>query len=341
MPESPRKKCRVIEKLLESPKVNKELKRKGVVVTKADRKEIYMNTILLKSVNIADLKPTKGGTQQVKKTAYKNVLQCVLDKRISKYHKFGNAISAYLNIRQPRGKVADRVKDWWQSAPRKKRSDSTPESTKEKIQSFFLSLEISREVPHKKDIKSHKGNKAQTHIMTMTLSDAYDAFKMKYPSIKVGLTTFKKLKPFNVKRVSETSHRSCLCQICCNLALKVDGLQKYAEKEDDSLKQKIKGMNKNTLSDISVCPYDEYPQPLCLERTCSNCGPQKVTEFIGIAALENDIEWYKWEPIQITTNDNLKKRVTSCVVKSTTVDSFLKELENDMQKYPGHIYRAK
>ena len=28
-------------------------------------------------------------------------------------------------------------------------------------------------------------------------------------------------------------------------------------------------------------------------------------------------------------------------MKSTPVDSFLKELENDLQKYPGHIYRAK
>jgi len=45
--------------------------------------------------------------------------------------------------------------------------------------------------------------------------------------------------------------------------------------------------------------------------------------------------------IQVTVDDTTSKRVTSCVPKETSVGSFLEELEKDLQKYPGHIFRAK
>ena len=60
----------------------------------------------------------------------------------------------------------------------------------------------------------------------MTLEDAYKNFKTLNNEIKIGPTMFKKLKPENVKKVSETSQRFCLCQICCKLALKILALKK-------------------------------------------------------------------------------------------------------------------
>lgn len=55
----------------------------------------------------------------------------------------------------------------------------------------------------------------------MTLEEAY---KSRNPVLKLGLTSFTKLKPENVNKVSETSRRSCLYQKCCNVALKVEAL---------------------------------------------------------------------------------------------------------------------
>ena len=63
--------------------------------------------------------------------------------------------------------------------------------------------------------------------MTMTLEDAFKSFKSVYPNVKIGFTMFKKLKPENVRKISETNRKSCLCQICCNFALKVDALKKH------------------------------------------------------------------------------------------------------------------
>ena len=344
MPTTPQRRSRVIEKLINSPQTRKELNNKGLIMTERARKQLNMGQAVMKSLkqNITDLKPKQGGTSVTQKTAYKNILQCVLDKSITKYHKFGNALSAYLKIRRPRGKDYKKREQWWKPKARKIRKDRIPESTREKVKSFYLSLEISRQVPNKKDVKSVEGEKIQQHIMTMTLSYAFEVFKKKYPNVKLGLTTFKKLKPANVKRVSETSHKSCLCQICCNLSLKIDGLNKYSQTGDGSLKEKMKGLNKTRIADMSLCDYQgTYANFNCLDRKCDTCSPRKVSEFLAISDTEDIIQWYSWEQIQVTIEDNTSKRVTSCVPKETSVGSFLKELENDLQKYPGHIFRAK
>lgn len=247
MPTTPRRRSHVIEKLINSPQTRKELDKKGVIITEKARKHLNIGKVVMKSLqeNITHLKPKQGGTSKTKKTAYMNVLQCVLDKTISKYHRFGNALSSYLKIRQPRDKGCKKGEQWWKPKARKIRKDRISESTREKAKSFFLSLEISRQVPNKKDVKTVDGEKMQQHIMTMTLSDAFAIFKKKYPNENLGLTSFKKLKPLNGKRVSETSHKSCLCQICCNLSLKIDAMNKYAQTGDASLKEKMKGLTKN------------------------------------------------------------------------------------------------
>jgi uncharacterized membrane protein YwzB len=64
--------------------------------------------------------------------------------------------------------------------------------------------------------------------MTMTVKDAYCKFKKKYPNTKIGFTAFFhfKLKEV-VKKVSETNRRCCMCQICCNVALKCEAVSNF------------------------------------------------------------------------------------------------------------------
>lgn len=116
--------------------------------------------------------------------------------------------------------------EWWKKKQRKTSCDVISENVKESVKEFFLSAEISREVPSKHEvvrIKTQTGQKEtlQKHVMTITLEEAHKLYKTRNPSHKIDLTSFSKLKPVNVKKVSKTSRRSCLCQICCNIALKV------------------------------------------------------------------------------------------------------------------------
>ena len=119
----------------------------------------------------------------------------------------------------------------------KRRKDRITEEIKQKVHEFFLSAEISRENPGKRYVMEVDGCKVQRHTMTLTLRDAFAAFKDKYPEEKLGFTSFSKAKPIQVCKVSETSRRTCLCMTCCNAALKAEALQKIA---------KVQGLKLNT-----------------------------------------------------------------------------------------------
>lgn len=93
---------------------------------------------------------------------------------------------------------------------------------------------------------------------------------------------------------------------------------------------------------MSLCDYEgTFANLKCLDRKCETCSPRKVTEFLAVSNKEDIMQWYRWEQIQVTVDDNTSKRVTSCVPKETSVESFLGDFEKDLQKYPAHIFRAK
>ena len=91
--------------------------------------------------------------------------------------------------------------EWWKQKQRKKRSDTIKADVKESVKQFFLSAEISREVPAKREVvrvKTPTGKETlQKHAMTMTLEDAHKLYKVRNPDHKIGLTSFSKLKPVN------------------------------------------------------------------------------------------------------------------------------------------------
>jgi hypothetical protein len=173
--------------------------------------------------NVQELKP-RGTQESEKKTAYDSII----NSAVKSAKKKKTNLLQYLGLSKNKKK---KTEHWWKRNPRKRRKDRTSEAIKSKVSEFYLSQEVSREVPNKKDVLCVKGEMSkeyvQKHIMTMTSTDAYHAYKTKYPEDKIGFSTFKKLKPPQVRRVSETSRKSCLCQICCNIALKCEALKTF------------------------------------------------------------------------------------------------------------------
>lgn len=227
---------------------------------------------------------TKRGTvKNQKRNAYQIVHNAIFSG-VKKY-TIGNGLSSYLNLRRNRGKLNN---DWWENRKQKTRKDKIHQATQEKVTCFFLSPQTSREVPNTKGVLKINGEQINKHIMTMTMAEAFHLFKKQNTDIKIGLTSFKKLKPPQVRRVSETSHKSCLCQTCCNLSLKIDAVQKYSvDKGNDHFKGTVKNWNKTIVSDITLCDYSDqdYPKPDCLKRTCNKCSVANLSEF-----LKQDIE---------------------------------------------------
>ena len=152
--------------------------------------------------------------------------------------------------------------------------------------------------------------------MTCTLHEAFDQFKKHNPTRKLGVTSFKKLKPVNVKKVSETSHKTCLCQACSNVALKAEVLKNVITGKD--IPMQIMQSKKDT-ANITMCQYtSDYPKPACLERTCPDCGPHKLTEYykdVITGRENNEIKWYRWAVIKVQKHGK-EKRITSCITEA-------------------------
>ena len=243
----------------------------------------------------------RGTTPSEKVHAYQSLLQSLLDKNVTRYHKFGSAIASYLKERKITKSNQSRP-EWWTPVKRKPRKYKLGQDVRSSIREFVLSPSISREKPSKKEVLNESGELVQRHVMNMTLSEAFVHYKIENQETKVGFSSFKKEKPKQVKIVNEIYHRSCLCQICCNLALKIGSLKKHAEESKNTeLLSKLKDINKTKVSNMTICDFEDDPNANCLNRSCTDCAPVKFTEYIQENVQENsNIVWYKWEYIQVS-----------------------------------------
>ena len=339
LPGTPIRRARIIEKIL-TPRTTAKLEGKGIITTKTAKKKLQMGLAVLDSVKASVNKIQQGshGTLHNQKKSAMDTLTYSVLGRITKYHRLGTAIGAHLKIRKP--KQFEKGKDeFWKPRKRKERKDKLSNDVQESIKAFYLSPEISRQVPNMKDVKDDK----QKHVMTMTLAEAFDDYKKANPGMKVGLTSFKNLKPANVQQVSETSHRTCLCQTCQNVVLKIEALKKFANgTKDVNLKSKIQPWTKKMVGSLTVCDTEgEFPNPECLDRTCKNC-PRGLSEQLQEALDEEgdiNMNWYCWQPVMVEY-DGKAKRVTSCVQQATTLKDFITEFQKDLEKFPAHYFRA-
>lgn len=342
LPSTPRKKAVVLEKLMDSPKTRDILEKKGAMLSPAARKKLKVADVLMESVGLA-LEDTKAkpGSCKAQKACHKALYQAAIGKVAKKYH-LTNQLSKLLKTR--RYGVKER---WWQSSARKPRRDKLPQPTVDLVHDWYTSGEIAREVPCKKKVTKEKDTAGQVHIgpqycMTVTLKEAYELFKHQHPNLPIGYTSFCKLKPKQVKRVSETSRRTCLCQTCCNIALKLEGLKNFSANKED-LKEKMKTItSKREFADLTLCKYDDKPDPLCLKRQCTKCCPAMLTSHFDDVQVHKDdtLEWAHWEYVLMNDVGEKSKRVLACINKKTTMAEFLLQCEKELESFPAHIFEA-
>ena len=225
LPVTPRKKVAIIEKLINSSSTSKALEEKGKIVTPKCKKKIDFADNLIDNVssNINEVKEKKSESSR---RAYKILMHTVVSAAtVCKKYNIRSKLALF-NLDKTAGRrmLKNKKQPRWKPDVRKRRKDRISEMTRRKVQDFYLSAEVSREVPNKKEVVCIKqgGKKefVQKHVMIITTGEAYDLFKSQNNNLKIGLSTFKSFMPKQVRRISETRRKSCLCQICCNLALK-------------------------------------------------------------------------------------------------------------------------
>ena len=343
MPNTPAKKAEVIQQLANSPRTSNILLKRGVLLSPRAKKTLKMGEVVMKNVKsrLHQVKP-KGGSRRGELHAYK-LLKSALP--LSKKSKLRGSMKKYFNVRSGIPQLKNST-PWWKTNIRKQRKDRLSDETRGVVNDFFLLPEVSRECPEKKEAIKVNKKIIQKNIMVLTLQEAYAEFRRRYPEMKIGYTSFKKMKPKNVRKVSETSRKTCLCTPCSNVALKIEAMKTFANKKatGDPRKREalaqISALSKSKLSDGSLCAYTDHPKMKCLEQKCNQCKDNLNIILQPISKYDDEnITWCQWQYVD-TTRDDKPKRIISCVEKTAPIKDFTDEIKKDMKTYPQHIFRA-
>ncbi len=230
LPQTPLKKARIITKLAMSPSCVKILTKSNVLMTPAAQGKLVMGDMVMNclATRIQQAKP-RGGVTAKQKLKYA-ALSSVTTGNIKSGQK--TQILKILNLRK---QSLARKKEWI-NKQRKRRKGRMAEEIRQGIQEFYLLPTVSHVSPNKKDIVKVKNpdgtvTGVQKQIMTIKVAEALELYRELNSGVKVSMTTFRMLKPHNVRHMCETDRRSCLCMVCCNLSLKSEALQKFLVRE--------------------------------------------------------------------------------------------------------------
>ena len=161
LPNSPRKKAEVLEKLLDSPRTSKVLEQRGAnLLTKQQRKRLQMSTDLASAIK-QNLTETKGPDKAEKRHGHLILANTVLQASKAKGWGGSYAMKKHFGLKlQSKAKL-----NWWRKCIRKKRKDALNIEAKTTIKSFYLSPEISTELPSKKDVINVRNEDGQKNSL--------------------------------------------------------------------------------------------------------------------------------------------------------------------------------
>ena len=338
LPTTPAKKATIIEKLASSLTSEKILQDRGVFMIPEARNSAEIGEILIGSLasSIEDCKP-RDGVKARQKLSYDALTSVFSGKVLKRGHK--KQVSSSLKMSK---KILKKSKGWANKS-RKQRKDRIADEVRQSVKDFYLLSTVSRISPNKKDVvkvkHSNGTERLQKQVMTMKVHDAYDLYKETHPGIKISLTTFRMLKPQNVRHMCDTNRKSCLCTTCCNLSLKAEALQKFLTREkcaDSDLP-----ITKQDLSSASMCKGGELSAD-CINRECSSCGTKTLRDVYKTILQqkgESKLNWYQWQYVSMEKDGQIK-RCISCVQQETSFDEFLGQVIGDLEKYTSHAFRA-
>lgn len=168
------------------------------------------------------------------------------------------------------------------------------DSDRQKVKDFFLSESVSYQLPGKKDFvnvvsTNNEKIKLQKKILILTVSEAHALFVADNTDIKIGKSTFAKLRPANVLPISAQDHTVCCCIYHENYELLVHGIKKVIGEFPDY----------KTILETTVCSLTTEQCHLGLCEIC--CDVNDIIEAL-FGDINDDIfvTYYQWD-------DNSKK----------------------------------
>ncbi|CAG2233033.1 unnamed protein product [Mytilus edulis] len=184
--------------------------------------------------------------------------------------------------------------------------------------------ENSRVMPNRKDTVLIDGKRvAKRHLLSSKL-ETYKKFKRQNNNFKRKFTTFNKMIPKNFKCLNLSCRRVCICTKDYNMEQKVDALNRKMSI------QRGYALIENATAVELIRSRSDYFEPLITHTSSSN----------------NDVLKYnQWEtrPESYTNRDGESRKTSRWmqVEKKERTEEVVKNIEEAMESYTGHIFRAK
>jgi hypothetical protein len=222
---------------------------------------------------------------------------------------------------------------------RKKRKDALPDNVERQIKLFYMREDISRPLPSKRYTTKHGAG----YVLQQTLKAAFRMFKLEHPDIKVGYTKFTKLRPKNVRLISNKFLESCLCQYCNNVRLKLLALNRAVRLS--GLDETMRINDERGLFNLLMCEKSgPFHDASCIKGQCSRCGDHAGklrSHFHALLQINPSVTWTRWCTIT-TKNGSKKAPKVRCAEAATVVEELVKDVVKPTKtcSFLQHLFTA-
>ncbi len=185
------------------------------------------------------------------------------------------------------------------------------------------------------------------HLLLATQSQTFKKFKEENPDIRMGHTSFWKLRPFFVKPAGLKDRITCLCRIHVEANLMFAVAKKLRKEKLDSDNYPV-WKSVSELAEISLCPTEnmngeDLHKSTCLDRKCKDCGVHRIREQLSDMETSEDpntsISWKCYEYRNVEVKGKVKRKLM-LINKSTTPGEFWNAFLEKLSAYPKHHAQA-
>ncbi|XP_069141742.1 uncharacterized protein [Argopecten irradians] len=221
---------------------------------------------------------------------------------------------------------------------RKRRNDAMPTKTTETVENFYDRTDLVRTLPQNATKKGVK------KILECSLLTMYEEFKKDHPHVKISYSKFVAMKPQNVMPMSKNKLMACLCEYCVNVELKIEAMntlkKQKAARTGDQEEEVPFPSNKFDLSKLTTCDIETKA---CIDRTCQDCGTDKINNLLVNLTSEVDttVTWFEWERTKYTNSSGKESLRMMKIRKEQNASDFREKIKTDLLPFPKHIFDAK
>lgn len=189
------------------------------------------------------------------------------------------------------------------------------------VEEFLCRDDNSRLTAGKKEVRN--GN--QIRYLTATMEMLYTKYSVE-ALIKMGRSTFYRLRPQYVLAPKLQNRQQCLCITCDNAQLLIDAL---------FLRNLTATRDREALVATICCSVDNVE---CISRRCSNCVSRVAYDTARV--IEGPIQYYQWS--KTDASNPSAKRVTRCseVVAKSQLE-LISLFAASMENLALHLFRVR